>query len=125
VPSPAEFLGGKAGNPGARQPREKEQHMSIIVIDGKRLDTGKAKQSWDLSHHDGSNYHSGRLYLSSGGTWYVETPSQWANGHRWELCDPVEAIERYGEGLGDDDRAEILRRRASRPSSAAPADPAG
>lgn len=81
--------------------------MAIVVIDGKRLDTSKARK-WSLNYHDGNNYHYGALYLSSKGTWYVETPSQWANGHRWELCDPTDAIERYGHGLDDDERAEIL-----------------
>ena len=82
--------------------------MSIIVIEGKRLDTDKAKASWDLGYFDGSNMHYGCLYLSSRGTWYIETPSQWANGHRWEIIDPMVAIERYGRGLDDDERAEII-----------------
>ena len=82
--------------------------MAVIVIDGKRLDTDKARRTWDLSYHDGHNRHTGALYLSSRGTWYVETPSQWANGHRWELIDPAEAIERYPDSLSDEERAEIL-----------------
>ena len=82
--------------------------MAIIIIEGKRLDTAKARKRWSLNYHDGSNMHYGDLYLSSKGTWYVYTPSQWGNGHRWELCDPAEAIEQYGQGLDDDERAEIL-----------------
>jgi len=84
--------------------------MTIVVIDGKKLDTEKAKRSWSLDYaDDSSNMHRGDLYLSSKGTWYIETPSQWLNGHRWELIDPVDAIEHYGHGLNDDERAEILK----------------
>jgi hypothetical protein len=82
--------------------------MAIIVIEGKKLDTSRAAKAWSLDYHDGSNLHTGELYLSSKGTWYVSTPSQWANGHRWELVDPVDAIERYGRGLDDEARAAIL-----------------
>lgn len=82
--------------------------MTIQIIDGKRLDTAKAKRTWSLDYHDGNNLHYGDLYLSSKGTWYIETPSQWANGHRWELIDPVDAIEQYGRGLDDAEKAEIL-----------------
>lgn len=78
----------------------------IVCIDGKRLDTDKAK-SWSLNYHDGSNLFTGKLYLSSKKTWYVYTPSQFGNGHRWELCDPAEAIEMY-KGLNDDEITEIL-----------------
>ncbi len=71
----------------------------IVVIDGKRLDTDKAR-TWILDYSDEhANWHRGELYLSSGGTWYVRTPSQWASGQRWELCDPTTVLERYGRGL--------------------------
>lgn len=81
----------------------------IVAISGHRFDTDKAKRKWTLSHHDGRNRHTGALYLSSRGTWYVETPSQWANGHRWETIDAAEAIERYGNDyLEDDEVKEIL-----------------
>jgi predicted heme/steroid binding protein len=82
--------------------------MSIVAIDGHRFETEKAKKSWELSHFDGHNRHTGRLYLSSRGTWYVSTPSQWSNGHRWELIDPATAIERYSEHLEQGEVAEIL-----------------
>ena len=82
--------------------------MAIIVIEGKRLDTDKARRSWSLNFHDGSNLYTGELYCSSRGTWYCYTPSQWGNGHRWELCNPSEAIEMYGRGLSDKSKAEIL-----------------
>ena len=82
--------------------------MSIVLIDGHRFDTEKAKREWDPSYHDGHNRFSGELYLSSKGTWYVHTPSQWANGHRWEIGDPADLIEQYGEGLDDEEREEII-----------------
>jgi hypothetical protein len=82
--------------------------MSIIAIDGKRFDITKAKRTWELDHHDGRNRHTGTLYLSARGTWYVHTPSQWSNGRRWELIDPAEALERYQEYLSEDERAEIV-----------------
>ena len=81
--------------------------MSIQVIGGKRLDTSKARK-WSLDYHDGRNMHYGDLYLSSGGTWYVYTPAEWSKGHRWELIDPADAIEQYGEGLTDANKVEIL-----------------
>jgi hypothetical protein len=80
----------------------------IVAIEGHRFDTAKAKRSWPLSHFDGNNRHTGTLYLSSKGTWYIETPSQWASGHRWELIDPQDAIERYDQYLNQDELEEIL-----------------
>lgn len=80
----------------------------IVAIDGKRLDTRRCKRTWRMEHHDGSNLHTGDLYLSSRGTWYVYTPSQWANGHRWELIDPADVLERYQEYLTAAERAEIV-----------------
>jgi len=82
--------------------------MAIVVVEGHRFDTSKAKKSWRLDYFDGHNQHWGALYLSSRGTWYVETPSQWSNGNRWELTDPQEAIERYGRGLKEEAIEEIL-----------------
>jgi len=82
--------------------------MSIILIDGHRFDTEKAKKSWSLNYHDGKNLYTGDLYLSSRGTWYVYTPSQWGNGHRWEIGDPAVLIEQYGEGLSDEEREEVI-----------------
>ena len=83
--------------------------MAIIAIDGHRFDTSKAKKHFQLYHHDGNNRLTGGLYLSSKGTWYVETPSQWANGHRWELIDPADAIERYSDYLSQVEIAEIIK----------------
>lgn len=80
----------------------------IVAIEGHRFDTSKAKNTWDIGYHDGHNLLTGDLYLSSKGTWYVFTPSQWADGHRWELIDPADAIERYGEHLDDDVIEEIM-----------------
>ena len=77
----------------------------IIAIDGHRFDTTKARKTWNLRYHDGNNFHEGDLYLSSRGAWYIETPSQWSNGHRWELTD---VIERYSHYLSQTAIAEIL-----------------
>lgn len=82
--------------------------MAIVVIEGHRFDTSKAKKSWSLDYHDGHNCHTGDLYLSSRGTWYCCTPSQWSNGHRWEIGDPAELVEQYGRGLDDDELEEIF-----------------
>jgi hypothetical protein len=81
----------------------------IIAIDGKRFDTSKAQDHWHLHHFDGSNTHTGDLYLSSQGTWYIETPSQWANGRRWELIDPADVIERYSDYFTQEEIAEIIK----------------
>ena len=82
--------------------------MSIVLIEGHPFNTEKAKREWSLNYFDGHNHHTGELYLSSKGTWYCHTPSQWANGHRWEIGDPAVLIEKYGEGLDDEERAEII-----------------
>lgn len=81
----------------------------IVAIDGKRFDTTKAQDNWPLSHFDGHNLHEGHLYLSSQGTWYLETPSQWANGRRWEIIDPAVVIERYRQYFSQDEIAEIIQ----------------
>ena len=84
-----------------------------ISIDGHLFDTDKAKASWLLHMVDGqSNVHSGKLYLSSKGTWYVYTPSQWGNCHSWmvlgELKDGARAaLEEYSDYLGQDNINEI------------------
>jgi hypothetical protein len=82
--------------------------MAIVCIEGHRFDTEKAKRTWSLDFHDGNNMHYGDLYLSSRGTWYCETPSQWSNGHRWEIGDAGELVEQYGCGLDDDEKSEIF-----------------
>lgn len=82
--------------------------MTIVCTEGHRFDTKKAKGHWDLGYHDGNNLHLGDLYLSSKGTWYCYTPSQWSNGHRWEIEDAATLIERYGRGLSSDEKHEII-----------------
>jgi len=80
----------------------------IVCIEGKRLDTDKAKAHWRLYYHDGNNAHTGDVYLSSKGTWYVYTMSQWGNGHRWELMSPEEILEQCGHGLEEGEKEEII-----------------
>lgn len=81
----------------------------IVAIKGRRFDTDKAKRHWQLMRCDPQgNRHTGDLYLSSQDTWYIETPSQWANGHRWELIDPQDAVELYGGYLDQAEIADII-----------------
>lgn len=81
----------------------------IVVIDGKRFDTDKAKRTWSLAYHNDSNMFYGSLYLSSKGTWYCLIPTQWANDSRWVIVNPAEAIELYGRGLSEAEIADILQ----------------
>jgi hypothetical protein len=69
--------------------------VSKIVIEGQRFDTSKAKKQWNMAYWDGSNWIQGELYLSSKGQWYMYSPSQWSNGHHWELTSPAEVLENY------------------------------
>jgi hypothetical protein len=90
------------GNPSGKKT------IMIIAIEGKRFETTKARHHWHMHNFDGQNSHHGDLYLSSQGTWYIETPSQWANGHRWELIDPTDIIEQYRDYFDDDEIAQII-----------------
>ena len=78
-----------------------------ITIEGQRLDTKKASHHWDLYYFDGSNQHTGKVYLSSKGTWYVYTPSQWSNQHSWCLMDPPAILSEYDRYLEDEEKTEI------------------
>jgi hypothetical protein len=80
-----------------------------ITIDGKRFDTDKAKQVWKLWYNDGSNIHTGEVYLSSGGSWYVYTPSQWSNQHSWVLSSPKDILNDYDKYLEDSEKEEIAK----------------
>lgn len=78
-----------------------------ITIENHRLDTDTAT-TWDLScYDDRSNQLSGELHCSPGGIWYVYTPSQWANGHSWEIVTPEEALAQYDDFLTSDQKEEI------------------
>ena len=46
--------------------------MTKLTIESVHLDTELAVKSWPLYWHDGSNVHTGKVYLSSAGTWYVD-----------------------------------------------------
>jgi hypothetical protein len=93
--------------------RGDEKVSEKISIDGHLFDTGKAKAKWKLELvDDGSNIHTGKLYLSSKGTWYVYTPSQWGNCHSWLILgegkDGAEAtLEQYSDYLEQDEINEI------------------
>ena len=79
-----------------------------ITIDGIRLDTEKASQSWTLYWADDrSNAHSGHIYRSSKGQWYVYTPSQWSNQHTWELSTAANILNDYDKYLNDEQKTQI------------------
>lgn len=79
-----------------------------IVINGHRFDAAKAKKHYTLeAFDDRSNRVTGDVYLSSKGQWYLETPSQWANGHYWMLSTAAEILSEYGSYLTESEKAEI------------------
>jgi hypothetical protein len=79
-----------------------------ITIDGKRFDTDKCSHSWTLERFDAnSNRHTGKVYRSSAGKWYVYTPSQWSNQHSWVLSTPEDILDHYDSYLDDNEKAEI------------------
>lgn len=78
-----------------------------IVIEGHRFDTNKAEKHYELARFDGHNHIRGDLFKSSKGKWYMWTPSQWGNGHRWELTSPAEILEHYRDFLSDVEIEEI------------------
>ena len=92
---------------------EEKKLSEKISIDGHLFDAAKAKGKWLLHLVDGqSNVHSGKLYLSSKGTWYVYTPSQWENCHSWVIIgqgkDGAEAaLKEYSDYLEQDEINEI------------------
>lgn len=78
-----------------------------LTIDGVMLDTEKAQQ-WPLSYMDErSNHHTGDVFRSSKGTWYVFTPSQWSNRHSWVLMNPADILSEYDKYIEEEDKAEI------------------
>lgn len=73
-----------------------------VAIDGHIFDTSKARWHASLDHWDGNNMQYGDVYESSTGIFYVYTPSQWSNCHRWEIQTPREILQNYGNE-GDDE----------------------
>jgi len=82
--------------------------MTIAIINNKKFDTTKALRHWSLNYFDGNNHHYGDLYLSSKGSFYCWTPSQWSNRHSWDTNSVDVLIDLYGQGLSDKEKAEIL-----------------
>lgn len=79
-----------------------------VSIDGHHFDTAKAKRHWVLEWFDPqSNRHTGDLYLSSSGVFYVWTPSQWANQHSWCLMSASEILANFDNYLEDHEKEEI------------------
>jgi hypothetical protein len=81
--------------------------MAKVCIDGHRFDTNKAKHHWELCRFDGHNHHTGDLYVSSKGQWYVETPDQWPTRRRWELTTPNAVLSAYQIYLTEAEITEI------------------
>jgi len=67
-----------------------------VAISGHLFDTGKAKWHTSLDHFDGHNQIYGDIYQSSTGIFYIWTPSEWSNQHRWEIITPKQILEYYG-----------------------------
>jgi hypothetical protein len=78
-----------------------------ISIDGQHFDTAKASQHWELYYWDGSNGHSGSVYRSSRGTWYVNTPSQWSNRRAWMVMLPEHILSEFDRYLTQEDKEDI------------------
>ena len=79
-----------------------------VTIDGVRLDTAKNTHHWELFWLDeSSNQHTGHVYVSSEGQWYVYTPSQWSNMHNWELSSAVEVLNQYDRYLTEEQKTSI------------------
>jgi hypothetical protein len=84
--------------------------MPKICINGHRFDTAKVSHHWGLERQDDRyNNHTGDVYRSSKGVWYVETPSQWANMHSWVIMTPDEILNEYADYLTDYDKEEITK----------------
>jgi len=78
-----------------------------IVVDGHKFDTSKAKRHYTMANFDGHNQITGDLYISSKGQWYMYSPSQWGNGHRWQMTSPEEILEQYREFFDEKEIEEI------------------
>jgi len=79
-----------------------------VAIEGHVFDTSKAKKHYELRYWDDHNWITGDLYQSSRGTWYVHTPSEWAQRRTWKLISAQEAIERYRAYLSDEEIEQIV-----------------
>lgn len=79
-----------------------------ISIDGHHFNTAKAKARWTLAWWDDhSNSHTGSVYLSSSGVFYVLTPSQWTNRQSWVIMSATDILSEYDRYLEDDEKMEI------------------
>jgi hypothetical protein len=47
-----------------------------IVVEGRKFDTSKAKKHYKLAYWDQHNWHTGHLWISSKGDFYMEEPTQ-------------------------------------------------
>jgi len=82
-----------------------------VAISGHLFDTQKAKWHASLDHFNGHNQVYGDIYQSSSGIFYIWTPSEWSNQHRWEIITPKRILEEYGsdEYLTDEEMDYIVQ----------------
>jgi len=68
----------------------------------------KAKKIFNLAYWDGNNWSKGFLFLSKKGIWYLYTPKDTLDGHRWEIVkDPCKFTQIYKNYLTDSQIKEI------------------
>ena len=101
---------------GGDEKTTEEIKGEIVNIDGILFDTGRARKHYNLSWLDAhSNNITGDLYLSPKDIWYVNTPSEWANCHRWEILGGNKkegakyALELYSDFLEKSEIEEIAQ----------------
>jgi hypothetical protein len=79
-----------------------------IVVAGHRFDTDKAKKHYKLAYWDNRNWHTGHLWISSKGAFYMEEPTQWSNyAGNYRLTSPEEILENYRQYLESSEIEEI------------------
>ena len=79
-----------------------------IVVEGHKFDTGKAKKFYKLRYWDEHNWHSGNLWISSKGLFYMEEPTQWSNyAGMYRMTSAEEMLENYRRYLEDSEIEEI------------------
>ena len=75
-----------------------------VSIESVLFDTEKARLHISLAFWDGNNSQTGDLYVSSKGTVYALTPSQWSNLRSWVALTAAEAMNRWWDFMDEEDR---------------------
>lgn len=79
-----------------------------IVVEGRKFDTSKAKKHYKLAYWDQRNWHTGHLWISSKGDFYMEEPTQWSNyAGNYHLTTPEDILENYRQYLEEAEIEEI------------------